>query len=137
MKKINFTVAFAIMLFGINIIAQQVSARELPTIFNYFSNDPLSFKSDTLDVHEIPQGKPVMVEFEYTNNFSSQVIISDVRTSCGCTVASYDKAPILPGKSGKITATYNAASIGFFTKAITVSIQGQPQKILTIKGRVI
>jgi len=101
------------------------------------STDPLEFKKDLLDLKEIPQGKPVTVEFEYTNNSNKAVLIKNVQPTCGCTIAAFDKASILPGKTGKITATYNAAGMGVFSKSLIVEFSDDQRKTLTLKGTVI
>ena len=101
------------------------------------SGDPLNFKATQLDMGEIMKGKPVTVEFEYRNDSKATVIISNAATSCGCTVASFDNHPILPGKSGKISVSYNAAVAGVFNKSVTVTFDNSQQKILTIKGKVV
>jgi hypothetical protein len=89
------------------------------------------------DFGEIPQSKPVSVEFIFTNEGDAALVISDVGTSCGCTVPDYPKEPIAPGKSAKIKVTYNAANKGVFSKTITVKSNDlEASKVLTIKGTV-
>ena len=95
------------------------------------------WKSEEIDLGKIPQGKPVNIEFEFTNKSKEVVIISNVATSCGCTIADYSKTPIAVNASSKITATYNAAAAGAFTKAITVTFANNEVKVLNIKGVVI
>ena len=100
-------------------------------------NDVLTFKTETIDIGSIPQGKPIDIDFAYSNNSGKTVIISNVTAACGCTVGSYSKEPIAEGKSGKVTATFNAAAVGPFVKTITVYIDGeQTPKTLTFKGEV-
>ncbi|MEN9571992.1 MAG: hypothetical protein RL172_3223 [Bacteroidota bacterium] len=87
------------------------------------------------DFGDITQGKPVSVEFLFTNSGNEPLLIADVATSCGCTASDYSKEPIAPGQSSKIKVSYNAAAMGAFTKAITVNFQdAAAQKVLTIKG---
>jgi hypothetical protein len=105
-----------------------------------FTNDGASalvFKSEEINLGKIPQGKPVTVSFEFTNTGKDAMIISNVATSCGCTVADYSKEPIPANKQATITATYNAANTGDFTKAITVTFANNETKILNIKGTVV
>jgi len=77
--------------------------------------------------------------FTFTNIGNDTLRITAVRPSCGCTASDYTKEPILPGGSGKIEATYNAAGRpGPFNKAITVTTNDPDNAsiILTIKGEV-
>lgn len=98
----------------------------------------ISWKAEELDLGEIPQGKPVQVEFEFTNTGEVPVVINSVQASCGCTTTDYAKTPVLPGEKTKIKATYNAAAKGAFKKTVTVSTNAEEQpKVLIIKGTVI
>jgi len=89
------------------------------------------------DFGEIPQGKPVSVEFSFNNNGDEPILIADVATSCGCTASDYSKEPIAPGKSSAIKVIYNAATAGSFSKSITVNFSdATSKKVLMIKGTV-
>ena len=96
------------------------------------------WKAETIDVGEIPQGTPKAIVYEFKNTGKTAVVITQVQGSCGCTATDYTKEPILPGKSAKVTATYNAANKGAFTKTVTVTTSAETSpKILTLKGTVI
>jgi outer membrane lipoprotein SlyB len=97
----------------------------------------VKWKTDAVELGEIPQGKPVTIEFEFTNTSNTDVIVANAQASCGCTVADYPKTPIAAGKTAKITATFNAATKGVFTKNVTVTIQNEEAKVLSFKGTVI
>ncbi|MEO6175873.1 MAG: DUF1573 domain-containing protein [Flavobacterium circumlabens] len=96
------------------------------------------WKAETIDVGEIPQGTPKAIVYEFKNTGKTAVVITSVQGSCGCTATDYTKEPILPGKSAKVTATYNAANKGGFTKTVTVTTSAETTpKVLTLKGTVI
>lgn len=96
------------------------------------------WKAETVDVGEIPQGTPKAIVYEFKNTGKTAVVITNGKGSCGCTATDYTKEPILPGKSAKVTATYNAANKGAFTKTVTVTTSAEETpKILTLKGTVI
>jgi hypothetical protein len=96
-----------------------------------------SWAKDSHDFGEIPQGKPVSIEFTFTNTGDAPLIIKDVVTSCGCTASDYTQEPIMPGKSSKIKVSYNAANPGAFAKTITVNSNSEGiAKVLQIKGTV-
>lgn len=96
------------------------------------------WKSETIDLGEIPQSKPKAIEFEFKNTGKMAVIITSVKASCGCTATDYTKTPIQPGETAKITATYNAANKGAFTKTVTVTTNAEETpKVLSFKGTVI
>jgi hypothetical protein len=96
------------------------------------------WKSETIDVGTIPQNTPKPIIFEFKNTGKTTVIVTNVQGSCGCTATDYTKTPIAPGKSGTVTATYNAANAGGFTKTVSVTTNAESTaKILTIKGTVV
>jgi hypothetical protein len=98
----------------------------------------ISWKADVIDMGEIPQGTPKSIDFEFTNNSSKVVLITNVQGSCGCTATNYTKTAIEPGKKGSVTATYNAANKGAFTKTVTVTTNAEETpKVLTFKGTVL
>lgn len=102
-----------------------------------FPSPKVSWVKDVHDFGEIPKGKPVSVEFAFSNSGDEPLLVADVKTSCGCTVSDYSKEPIAPGKSSRIKVTYNAAVTGSFTKIITVRFQDEAlKKVLNIKGTV-
>lgn len=101
------------------------------------SKAEFKFEKETHDFGKIPQGKPVTYEFTFTNVGSEPIIISEVRPSCGCSVAEFTKTPVKPGEKGTISVTYNAAAKAPFTKNFTVrSNTKTPVKTLYIKGEV-
>ena len=59
--------------------------------------------------------------FTFTNTGTAPLVINQAIASCGCTVPAYTKTPILPGKKGEITVTYNGTGKfpGHFKKTIT------------------
>ena len=103
-------------------------------LMSFASLTAISWKSETIDVGEIPQGKPKTIVFEFKNTGKSDVLISNAQGSCGCTATDYTKTAIKAGQSGTITATYNAASPGAFAKTVTVSTNVESPKVLTLKG---
>lgn len=97
----------------------------------------LQFKEETWDFGNIPQGIPVTHVFEFSNSGKQPLIVSQATASCGCTTPVWTKEPVLTGKSGSISVTYNSAKEGSFVKTVTVlSHTGDPE-YLTIKGNVI
>ena len=107
-------------------------------LMSFTITSAISWNSDTVDVGEIPQGTPKNIEFTFKNTGDKEVIITNVRTSCGCTASDYTKDAIAPGKTGFVKATYNAAVKGAFTKTVTVTTNAEgTAKVLTLKGNVI
>lgn len=98
----------------------------------------VTWKSESIDLGEIPQNKPKSIDFEFKNTGKTAVIITDVKAACGCTATDYTKTPVKPGETAKVTATYNAANKGAFTKTVTVTTNAETTpKVLSFKGTVI
>jgi len=96
------------------------------------------FNEEKHDFGKIPQGTPVTTVFEYTNIGQEPLIVTDVRPTCGCTIANFTKTPVKNGEKGTITITYNAAAAYPFNKGITVTSNTKtPTKILYIVGEVV
>lgn len=81
-------------------------------------------------------GGTVSHEFVFTNTGDAALIIYDVTTNCGCTVADYPREPIAPGKQGCVSITFDPkGNPGEFAKEIVVKSNAQKKKIrLRIKG---
>ena len=80
----------------------------------------IEFKSDTIDYGTVNKEDDNGVRvFEFTNTGDAPLIIKDVKSTCGCTVPTKPKEPILPGKTGKIEVKYNM-NPGPIRKTITV-----------------
>lgn len=108
------------------------------SITNSIEATSIAWKSDAIEVGQIPQGTPKNIEFEFKNTGKTAVIIKTVQPSCGCTAADYTKEPIAPGKTGYIKAIFNAASAGPFTKTVTVSTSAdETPKVLKFAGVVV
>ena len=90
------------------------------------------------DFGDIAQNVPKTAEFTLTNAGKEPLIISSAKASCGCTNLKYASEPILPGKTSVVSATYNAAAQGVFTKTVTVVTNADPNPVvLQIKGNVL
>jgi hypothetical protein len=90
------------------------------------------------DFGRIPQGKPAVAEFRFTNKGELPLIVSRAQGSCGCTGVDYPKTPVLPGQSGVIRATFNAASVGAFNKSVSVESNAEGGTMtLYVKGEVV
>jgi hypothetical protein len=97
------------------------------------------FEKETHDFGKIVQGKPVSVDFVFTNVGEEPLIISNVESTCGCTVPKYTTAPVPKNGKGTITVTFNAAAVQpGFSKAVTIKSNARtPVKVLFIKGEVV
>ena len=107
--------------------------------FNTFSQEKIAkinFKTTVIDYGVIEKGSNGIRDFEFTNDGNSPLIITNVKSTCGCTIPKKPNKPILPGESEKIQVKYDTNRIGFIRKSIIVSSNAQnPTVILKITGR--
>ena len=131
MKKLVVFFFFALLGLGLN--AQEKSGNK--------SGAQIEFKEETIDYGKIERGSDGVRVFEFTNNGTAPLIITNVRSSCGCTVPKKPTAPIAPGKKGKIEVKYDTNRPGFIRKTVTVTSNATNVKgglvYLKIKGEVI
>jgi hypothetical protein len=99
--------------------------------FSALSKDELAnapvfkLESANVDLGKIAGNTKNDVEFKFTNSGKSDLYIRNVRATCGCTaiVDGQQDAPIKPGQSSSIKATFNSGGYnGKVTKAIYVYV---------------
>lgn len=98
-------------------------------------------KDNTIDYGTVTKdGDSGLRSFEFKNTGNQPLMITNVQSTCGCTVPSFPKEPIMPGKTGKIDVKYNM-NPGPIRKTITVESNAanyEGGKIpLKIKGDVV
>lgn len=98
----------------------------------------IEFKTETIDYGTIEKGADGLRVFEFTNTGNAPLIISKVKSSCGCTVPKWSDQPIMPGESGEIQVKYDTKRVMPIRKTITVTSNAdRPTIALKIKGNVV
>lgn len=98
----------------------------------------IEFENETIDYGTIKQNADGEKVFKFENKGQEPIIITRVKTSCGCTVPVWPKEPILPNQTGEIKIKYDTKRVGAFQKTITVlSNASEPNKIIRIKGKIL
>ncbi len=106
--------------------------------FTAHAQADIEFKTESIDYGQIPKGSDGVRIFEFTNTGNEPLVISDVKSSCGCTVPEKPKGPIQPGETSSIKVKYDTKRVGKIRKTITVySNAKEPIKALKIKGEVL
>ena len=92
----------------------------------------------TIDCGQVQYRRPVTVQFEARNQSGRPITIAKVRSSCGCTVASYPSQAIANGKTFKVSAVYDARQLGHFQKELALYVDGGNKPVyLTLRGVVV
>lgn len=98
----------------------------------------IEFNNDVIDYGEIAKGSDGVRTFEFTNVGDAPLVISNVKSSCGCTVPSKPDGPVAPGESSAIQVKYDTKRVGPIRKTVTVySNADEPIISLKIKGKVL
>lgn len=98
----------------------------------------ISLPSDTINCGQVVFKHPVKAEFKMKNSGDKPLLISDVKSSCGCTTVSYPKDAIAPGKTFSVSAVYDAKQLGHFQKEVGIYSNASDEPLLlTLKGVVV
>jgi len=74
--------------------------------------------------------------FEFKNTGRADLQLTNVSSSCGCTVPQWPKEPIPPGQSDHIKVSYHTSRVGTINKNIYVESNTGEKVTLSIKGYV-
>ena len=89
----------------------------------------LVFERMTWDFDTIDQGASVSYDFKFKNTGKADLLISDVQTSCGCTITEYEKNAIKPGEESKLSFKFDSTDkYGKQDKSITIYANTYPNK---------
>jgi len=103
-----------------------------------FAQSSAEFKVVKHNFGKIKHNVPATYTFKFINKSNKPLIIENAVAGCGCTTPEYPKQPIAQGKEGTIKVTYNAATMGVFTKDVTVKFVNDKQPVvLNIIGEVV
>ncbi len=95
----------------------------------------MTFEQTEIDYGVIEQHSDPVRIFHFTNTGTEPLVIKHAKGSCGCTVPTYPKEPILPGEAGIIEVRYDTKRVGKFTKRVTLTTnEASSTRVLTIKG---
>lgn len=104
--------------------------------FTPVAHAQLKWEQTALELHPGLNDAEAVGTFKYENVGQKPIRITDVHTSCGCTIASRKKDIAEPGEKGEITATFHIQGrTGVQQKQITVTTDDPqtPTTVLTLK----
>ena len=96
----------------------------------------MTFDKTEHDFGTIEKGTPQQTTFTFTNTGTAPLIITDAKSSCGCTVPEFPKnTPIAPGEKGELLVKFNGSGQNQITKTVTVTANTEKgQELLRIKA---
>lgn len=104
MKK--YLIVLFLAFVGTSVIAQTTPAKPAA---QKTDGPIITLQKSSHDFGDINQGDVVEQVFKFTNTGNQPLIISEIKTTCGCTTPVFPKNPIMPGASGEIKVGFNSA----------------------------
>lgn len=81
----------------------------------------ISFNETEHDFGTIENGTPVETTFKYTNTGNSMLVVSNIKSTCGCTVPSNWTKEVAPGETGEFAVKFNGKGNGKTSKSVTMT----------------
>lgn len=137
MKKILILAVTLLCTMGVN--AQFKSKAKAPVVEAPLSKDPMIvLEKDVVDYGVINKGSDGTRTFKVTNKGAQPLLLTNCSGSCGCTVPTCPREPILPGKSAEISVKYDTGRVGGINKQVNISSNdpANPNKVVMVKGEV-
>ena len=87
----------------------------------------MNFSIDTFYFGTVNEGDVINYQFEFENSGAMPLLIHDARSTCGCTIPKWPKAPIEPGNGGVINVEFNTENKeGYQHKPVTITANTYP-----------
>lgn len=105
--------------------------------YSFTNGQPkMEFEARVIDYGYAQENSNPFREIKFTNVGDEMLIIKNVKTSCGCLVASWGKEPIPPGGSGKIKTRYDMRRVGKINKTVSIysNSHNEMKIVLRVKG---
>lgn len=130
MKKVFYTLFALIMIFSA--CQTDNSEKKSGEIKNPGNGNPeFEFVKNKFNFGKMIQGEKVSHVFKFKNVGDGNLVISNISTTCGCTVPEYPLKPILPGEESEIKVTFNSSGkLGKQHKTITIYSNTEPYELV-------
>ncbi len=129
MRHITIILVTFLLLTSLSAFSQAEQDKDAPQI---------EFDKKVHNYGTILKGSDGNCVFEFKNTGKKDLILKNVRSSCGCTVPKWTREPVKKRKKGNIRVRYNTNIVGNFRKTVTVYSNATNSPIrLTIKGKVV
>ncbi len=118
------------------LLASGVALAQKPAAAKAVAAPKIEIGQETKDMGTVPKGQVIETDFIIRNSGGSDLVITDARPSCGCTVSSFDKL-IKPGAEGKVHTSVDTKSFsGPISKSVLVvsNDPDRPQMNLFVKA---
>lgn len=96
----------------------------------------LEFDKKEHDFGELEARTNVETVFSYKNTGVAPLVITNISSSCGCTIPKdWSREPLSPGETGQFTVKFNGTGSGNVSKSVTVTANTEKgREIVKIKA---
>lgn len=135
MKLFNIVLVIFLSLGLSQIHAQEIAA---PDAMEAIQDGPImTFEGTIVDYGQIEQNSEPLRIAKFTNTGTEPLVIKSARGSCGCTVPTYPKQPIMPGETAEIEVRYDTKRVGKINKTVTITTnEGGDPHVLKVIGKI-
>lgn len=122
------------------ILSIQVGFSQADETANEMIDGPImTFENLVVEYGEIEQHSDPLRIAKFTNTGNSPLVIKNARGSCGCTVPTYPKQPIMPGETAEIEIRYDTKRLGTINKTVTITTNetSTESTVIQVKGKVL
>ena len=137
MKKI---LLFSLLILGLTATINAQSTETKSTDTEQVTTGPhMEMEMTTVEYGTIDKGSDPLRKVSFSNTGTEPLVIKNARGSCGCTVPTWPREPIMPGESSIIEIRYDTKRVGPFTKTVkltTNEVDGV-KHVIKIKGKVL
>jgi uncharacterized membrane protein len=82
----------------------------------------MTFDKTSHDFGTINDGQAQETMFSYTNTGDTPLVVTDIKSTCGCTVPQgWSRQPLSPGESSQFTVKFNGKGANKVSKTVTVT----------------
>ena len=100
----------------------------------------VEFGAEEFDFGQVKAGEKVYHKFTFTNSGSEDLVITYIRTSCGCTTPEWSEEPVKPGEEGYVDVEFDSTGKkDMQVKNITLfgNFEGQTNRVIKLRGEVV
>ena len=129
MKKITLLLGFMV---AATMVSEKVAAQT--TV-----GPKITYEQDYVDFGDVDYGSNRERVWKFKNTGTEPLTITNAVGSCGCTVPSFPKEPIMPGKTAEIKINYDTNRPGPINKTVTVTTNeatGANTVVIKVKGNI-
>lgn len=139
LKMKKFFISLVMVLAVISIaVAQDNSTDLIPEAEDKVQGPVMQLDTLVVDYGTIDQHSEPLRTLDFTNVGDEPLVITNARGSCGCTVPTWPKEPVMPGETSTLEVRYATNRVGPFTKTITLTTnEGGDNKVIKVTGKVL